>query len=71
MSGLVDASYSVVSQIGDQELGITKVTQRLYRGFERTPAEYQKVRQEYLAHKGEMLAIMDRYQEYKGGPSCG
>jgi hypothetical protein len=62
MSGLVDASYSVVSKIGDQELAITEVTQRLYRGFERTPAEYQQVRKEYLGHKNEMLAVMDRYQ---------
>ena len=62
MSGLVDASYAVVSQIGDQELAITDVTQRLYRGFERTPAEYQQVRQEYLSHKGEMLAILDKHK---------
>lgn len=59
MSGLVDANYAVVSQIGDDPLPITKVTQRLYRGFKRDPGVYEQVRQEYLSKKGEFMAVVD------------
>ena len=59
MSGLVDASYAVVSQVQGEVLDITQVTQRLYRGFKRNPAVYQSVRNEFLKNKSEMLAIVD------------
>lgn len=59
MSGLVDASYAVVSQIGDQKLAIEDVKQRLYRGFKRDPALYEQVRQQYLASKSDIMAEVD------------
>lgn len=62
MSGLVDASYAVVSQIQGQQFEITEVTQRLFRGFQRSPGMYQEIRKEYLSHKDEMLGILDRYK---------
>jgi len=59
MSGLVDASYAVVSQVQGEVLDITQVTQRLYRGFKRNPEVYQTVRKEFLNNKSKMLAIVD------------
>ena len=55
MSGLVDAPYAVVSQIGDQKLAIDDVKQRLYRGFKRDPALYEQVRQQYLSSKSDIM----------------
>jgi hypothetical protein len=66
MSGLVDASYAVVSKIQDEDLSITDVTQRLYRGFRRNPAVYQMVREEYLEQKQAIFEVMDFYKyEFK------
>ncbi len=59
MSGLVDASYAVVSVVQGQELNITEVTQRLYRGYKRDPAIFESVRQEFLDNKFEMLTIIN------------
>lgn len=59
MSGLVDASYSVVSNINNQDLPITEVTQRLYRGFKRDIEITQLVRAQFLEHKEELLKIVD------------
>lgn len=62
MSGIVDASYSVVSNINDQNLSITEVTQRLYRGFKRDQKTMQQVRTEFLDRKPELLKIMTNYK---------
>ncbi|MEP0134246.1 MAG: hypothetical protein ABJJ25_08455 [Eudoraea sp.] len=59
MSGLVDASYAVVSQVQGEVLSITDVTHRLYRGFKRNPAVYQSVRKEFLNNKIKMLTIVN------------
>ncbi len=59
MSGLVDASYAVVSQVQGEVLSITDVTQRLYRGFKRDPSTYQAVRNEFLNNKIKMLTIVN------------
>lgn len=59
MSGLVDANYAVVSQVQGEELAITDVRERLYRGFERSPALYEEVRQEYISKKPEFLEVVD------------
>ncbi len=62
MSGLVDASYAVVSQVQEEKLAITDVTQRLFRGFKRNPAVYQEIREEYLSHKAGMMEVIDAHQ---------
>jgi hypothetical protein len=59
MSGLVNASYSVVSQTQNNEITITSVEERQYRGFKRNDEIITKVRQEFLNNKGRMLDILD------------
>ena len=59
MSGLVNASYSVVSQVQNETLSITSVTQRLYRGFRRNPSIYGKVREQFLSKKSQIFEIVD------------
>ena len=62
MSGLVDANYAVVSQIQNQSLNITKVTERLYRGFKRNEDVYEFIRQDFLGKKNQMLDIVDSFE---------
>ncbi len=64
MSGLVNASYAVVSAINNKPLPITKVTDRLYRGFDRDDEILQQVRNEFLNHEQDIYVLMDRYQSY-------
>ena len=60
MSGLVNASYSVVSEaISRKSQSMTRVTQRMYRGFKRDSKLIEQVRQEYIASKATMLKIID------------
>jgi hypothetical protein len=59
MSGLVNATYSVVSQVQNETLSITSVTQRLYRGFKRNPSVYGQVREEFLNKKSQFFEIID------------
>ena len=62
MSGLVDASYAVVSNINNQELPITDVTQRLYRGFKRDHRIAQQVRSEFLSQKEQLLGVVENHK---------
>lgn len=64
MSGLVNASYSVVSNINGEDIGISKVTQRLFRGFKRDSEIFQKVRAEFLENKSKMLAVVKGLAPY-------
>ncbi|MBT8282845.1 MAG: hypothetical protein KJO86_03830, partial [Muriicola sp.] len=59
MSGLVDASYAVVSQVQGEVLSIESVTDRLYRGFKRDEAVFQEVRKQYLDKKSEVFEVID------------
>ncbi len=59
MSGLVDASYAVVSEIPNEPVDITDVKQRLFRGFRRETALMQQVRKEFLENKEILLAVVD------------
>ena len=59
MSGLVNASYAVVSQINNKPMPIDNVRQRLYRGFKRPNDIFQKVRQEYLSQKDAIFTIIE------------
>lgn len=59
MSGLVDASYAVVSQVQNEVLSIESVTDRLYRGFKRDEGTYQMVRKQFQDNKAEILAVVD------------
>lgn len=64
MAGLVNTSYAVVSQIKNETLPITRVTQRMYRGFERSPEVFKNVRQEFLNKESEVFEMMDQHQQY-------
>lgn len=68
MSGLVNCSYAVVSQIQGEDLGMTSVTQRKYRGFVRDANVFHQVRQEILNEKEEMLSILYNHEKYFEDP---
>ncbi len=59
MSGLVNANYAVVSHIQNETLSITKVTDRLFRGFKRSESIYEFIRQDFLGKKAQMMEIVD------------
>jgi hypothetical protein len=62
MSGLVDASYAVVSNIQNNPLDITEVTQRQYRGFKRNLASFEQVRQHFLQKQPEILKLLTQHE---------
>lgn len=64
MSGLVDASYAVVSQIRNEVLPIEKVTKRLYRGFEADDEILEKVRSRFLEKEIEVYAAVESLESY-------
>ena len=68
LSGLVDASYAVVSEIQKEPLDINKVTQRMYRGFKRDPRIFKQVRNEFLDNKIKILQTMDSYESIFNDP---
>jgi len=68
MSGLCNTSYSVVSQVGKDELPITEVTQRMYRGFKRDNAVMLEVRNQFLGNKTKMFAIIDSLKGHFENP---
>ena len=68
MSGLVNASYAVVSAIKEKPLPISNVTTRLYRGFDRDEAVLQAVRQEYIEKENAVYSIVDQYETYFKDP---
>lgn len=62
MSGLVNANYAVVSQVQGEVLSISKVTQRLFRGFKRDPVIFDQVRQQFLDLKPDIMALVKELQ---------
>jgi hypothetical protein len=66
MSGVVDAPYSVVSQVGAEQLPIENVRERYYRGFCASNETTQFVRNEFLLNEEKLLAVPD---ELKGSLS--
>ncbi len=66
MSGLVNANYAVVSQVQGEVLSITKVTDRLFRGFKRSESVFEFIRQDFLGKKNQMMQIVDNLEsEFK------
>ena len=61
LSGLVDASYAFVPE-QRLDLGITDVTQRVYQGYQRNDAVFQKVRLEYIEKKEEIFKILESHE---------
>lgn len=70
MSGLCNTSYSVVSQVGNDALPITEVTQRMYRGFKRDNEVMLEVKNQFLENKTKMLAIIDAHKVHFENPKA-
>jgi len=64
MSGLVNASYSVANET----LGIERVTDRVYRGFKRDEAVLQKIREQFLSKKTEILETVKSFENEFDNP---
>jgi len=59
MSGLVNASYAVVSNVQNTTLDIANVQQRAYRGFKRDKKLFQEVRQLFLDKRSEIDNLIE------------
>jgi len=59
MSGFVNAPYAQVNA----ELGISNVTDRLYRGFCREPSVIQAIRAEYVSKEQSIMDVVKRYEK--------
>jgi hypothetical protein len=59
MAGLVNASYAKVPDDQGAGVQIRSVTERKYRGFKRDIALLEKVRNEFIASKAEVLQIIE------------
>lgn len=59
MSGLVNASYSAVSEAISSTSNVSRVTQRMYRGFKRNTTVIEQVRQEYIQNKDKMFKVIN------------
>lgn len=68
MSGLVDASYAVVSQVRNEVLPIDHVTKRLYRGFEADQKTLEEVRSLFLQKEKEVFAAIESLESYFQDP---
>jgi hypothetical protein len=55
MSGLVNANYAITSNL----LPISNVRQRIYRGFCRTPEDFEQVRAEYIEKESQIMKSVD------------
>lgn len=68
MSGFINTDYAVVSQIQGEELGIKKVTTRLYRGFKRDTGIYNTVRADFLSKKSALFSVLEKHRELFNRP---
>ncbi|TRO64561.1 hypothetical protein FGM01_13420 [Christiangramia sabulilitoris] len=64
MAGMVNTSYSTVSQINNQVLDIDDVRIRKYRGFQREPILFTEVRQEYLTKREHFITEIEKCKPY-------
>jgi hypothetical protein len=64
LAGYVNTSYAIVSQTRKQNLPIEKVTERYYMGYQRDYKLFLQVRQEFIAHKQDLLAIINANESY-------
>lgn len=64
MSGLVNASYAVVSNIQNLTLNISHVTERVYKGYKRDQALFDQVRQEFIDNKSKTFKVIDELEAY-------
>ncbi|MDX1761183.1 MAG: hypothetical protein R3218_03435 [Christiangramia sp.] len=58
MAGMVNTSYATVSQINNEQLSIERVTERMYRGFQREAKIFHEVRLEFLNKRPALLKVI-------------
>lgn len=68
MSGLVDASYAVVSQVRNEVLPIEQVTNRLYRGFEADEQLFEDVRSLFIEKEEDVYSAMNSLEPHFKDP---
>ena len=68
MSGFVNTSYAVVSEINGESLGLNSVTDRKYRGFVRDVALFEKVRQEFIGNRDKFISILNDHASFFDRP---
>ncbi len=59
MSGLVNATYAVVSNVQNMNLNIENVTERAYKGYKRDEMLFEQVRKEFISNKSKMFEVID------------
>ncbi len=64
MSGLVDASYAVVSQVRNEVLPIDDVKKRLYRGFDADDEVLEEVRSLFLMKETDVFGAVEKLKPY-------
>ena len=64
MSGLVNTSYAVVSNVQNMNLDITEVTERAYKGYIRDENIFYQVREEFLNNRTKMFVAIDDLEQY-------
>jgi hypothetical protein len=57
MSGLVNASYAVVSQVNGEQLPIQSVTERYYRGHCQSNEVTEFVRKEFISKEEQLMSV--------------
>lgn len=62
MSGLVNAPYATVTNIQNLSGSITRVTDRIYKGYERDTALLQEVRAVYIDKRQEMIRELEELE---------
>lgn len=70
MSGFCNVSYSVVPKIAGKGLPLESVTDRLYRGFNRSDVTIRIIRNEFLKNQVKMMAIVDAHEVYFDNPKA-
>lgn len=68
MSGFVNCSYAVVSEIKGESMAMNSVTDRKYRGFSRDQVLYEEVRQEFINNKQKLISILDSNTSFFDDP---
>ncbi len=63
MSGFVNSDYAVVSKVQNRVLPIEKVTDRLYKGFERERKVFESVRQSFLKEKSRAFQLIEAHRD--------
>ena len=68
VSGLVNPSYAIGSGEKSKDLGLSSVTERLYRGFKRDLKIIQQVREEFLIKKNTIIETVASLKPYFENP---